>query len=398
VRLGLSQGAALSGLSLLYPYYLATIATMATIRQRQRGVWEVRAFTGRDDRGRPTQTSRTVRGSRRDAERVAAGLKVRPADHSAGRTVGDVMTAWFEHNTPTWAASSARDQASRAELVKGDQLARVPISRLTVADVERWHARLRRAGLSDSGLKNRHQALRAALTQAVRWGWLGSNPASLARLRIAKRSPRGSMTTAEVQKVLAAGAQLGSDVELALRLAALTGARRSELAGLRWDDVVDGRLRIDSSVAVLRSKGAGPVRIDAPTKTANSRTVTLDSATLALIDALEAERRPLGEWMFSVVDGPAAPDRIGYWWSRARASSGIDKAWRLHDLRHFSATQAIAGGHDVRTVAGRLGHANPAMTLRTYAHVVQTADDAVTDTLSALLDGSAEPRSKASSA
>ena len=198
------------------------------------------------------------------------------------------------------------------------------------------------------------------------------------------------MTTAEVHKVLAAAAELGADVELALRLAAVTGARRSELAGLRWDDVVDGRLRIDSSVAVLRAKGAGPVRVDAPTKTANSRTVGLDQTTLAMIDALEAERRPFGEWMFAIGDGPAAPDRIGYWWSRARAASGIDKAWRLHDLRHFSATQAIAGGHDVRTVAGRLGHANPAMTLRIYAHVVQSADNAVTDTLSAMLDGSGD--------
>ena len=40
---------------------------MATIREKQPGVWEVRVFTGRDDRGRPTQTSRTVRGGKRDA-------------------------------------------------------------------------------------------------------------------------------------------------------------------------------------------------------------------------------------------------------------------------------------------------------------------------------------------
>ena len=43
--------------------------------------------------------------------------------------------------------------------------------------------------------------------------------------------------------------------------------------------------------------------------------------------------------------------------------SGVDPKWRLHDLRHWSATVAIGQGHDVRTVAGRLGHAYPAMTL-----------------------------------
>ncbi len=45
---------------------------MATIREKRPGVWEVRAFTGRDERGRPTQVSQTVHGTKRDAQRVAA--------------------------------------------------------------------------------------------------------------------------------------------------------------------------------------------------------------------------------------------------------------------------------------------------------------------------------------
>ena len=47
-------------------------------------------------------------------------------------------------------------------------------------------------------------------------------------------------------------------------------------------------------------------------------------------------------------------------------------------------------GHDVRTVANRLGHANPAMTLRVYAHAIDIADQAVADTLGAALDQGAE--------
>src|SRR6478735_11392654 len=63
--------------------------------------------------------------------------------------------------------------------------------------------------------------------------------------------------------------------------------------------------------------------------------------------------------------------------------------WRLHDLRHWSATEAIGRGHDIRTVAGRLGHANPAMTLRTYAHALDGADAGVAATLAVALDGEA---------
>ena len=65
--------------------------------------------------------------------------------------------------------------------------------------------------------------------------------------------------------------------------------------------------------------------------------------------------------------------------------------WRLHDLRHWSATVAIGQGHDVRTVAGRLGHANPAMTLRVYAHAFAAADQAVAKGLGELLDGTEAP-------
>jgi len=57
-----------------------------------------------------------------------------------------------------------------------------------------------------------------------------------------------------------------------------------------------------------------------------------------------------------------------------------------HDLRRWTATTAITGGHDVRTVAGRLGHANAAMTLRVYAHAVAAADETLAQTLGAALE------------
>jgi len=50
---------------------------VATVRERRDGVWEVRVFTGRDAQGRPTQVSRTVRGGKRDAQRVAEAFAER---------------------------------------------------------------------------------------------------------------------------------------------------------------------------------------------------------------------------------------------------------------------------------------------------------------------------------
>jgi integrase len=129
-----------------------------------------------------------------------------------------------------------------------------------------------------------------------------------------------------------------------------------------------------------------PTLRDDPTKTANRRTVTLDATTAEALQRLKRLQQNLGPWILTVGERPVNPERIGAWWRRARDRAGVDSRWRLHDLRHWSATMSISRGHDIRTVANRLGHANPAMTLRVYAHAVESADGPVAAMLGQILD------------
>ena len=69
---------------------------------------------------------------------------------------------------------------------------------------------------------------------------------------------------------------------------------------------------------------------------------------------------------------PYNPDTLTDYYKRAAKKLGV--ATHFHGLRHFSATTAISEGVDVRTVAGRLGHADPSMTLRVYAHALEARD------------------------
>jgi integrase len=64
---------------------------------------------------------------------------------------------------------------------------------------------------------------------------------------------------------------------------------------------------------------------------------------------------------------------------------------RLHDLRHFTATQLIGAGVDVRTVAGRLGHSDPSLTLRVYIHVIEERDRAAAAILGRVLGPTGRP-------
>jgi integrase len=121
-----------------------------------------------------------------------------------------------------------------------------------VADVERWHSRLRRAGAGEASIRNRHTVLRAALTQACAWGLVTMNVAALAQLHQPRRPPRQAMSAADVAAVLVAARSIDPAAELALRLAAIGGLRRSELAALRWDDFHEDELTVDSSIVFIR--------------------------------------------------------------------------------------------------------------------------------------------------
>ena len=60
------------------------------------------------------------------------------------------------------------------------------------------------------------------------------------------------------------------------------------------------------------------------------------------------------------------PDTVAHQLRRAAVSVGVEIS--PHDLRHFAATQMVAAGIPIDSVARRLHHKDPALTLRTYAH------------------------------
>ena len=157
-------------------------------------------------------------------------------------------------------------------------------------------------------------------------------------------------------------------------LAAVTGARRGELCALRWSDVdwERGTLTFARSLTVIRREA-----IEGPTKTHQRRDIAIDDTLGAFIAERQAEQQAFAEtvgvelvkdpYLLSrSADGamPCLPDGLTHAYSRLAAKTGV--GGHFHELRHYAATTSIASGADVRTVAGRLGHADPATTLRIY--------------------------------
>jgi integrase len=258
----------------------------------------------------------------------------------------------------------------------------VRLDRLSARHLDDLYRSLLARGLSPASVRRHHAVLSAALRRAVKWDWLASNPAERASPPGTTRQGATAPSTEAVQHLVAAAQDEDSMLATAIVLAAVTGARRGELCALRWSDVDWNRrsLTIARSLTVIR-RGAS----EGPTKTHQRRDVAIDDALGAFISQRQVEQRAYAEtvgvelitdpYLLSrSADGamPCLPDGITHAYSRLAAKIGV--GGHFHELRHYAATTSIASGADVRTVAGRLGHADPATTLRIYAHAVEARD------------------------
>jgi integrase len=210
-----------------------------------------------------------------------------------------------------------------------------------------------------------------------------------------------------------------------ITLAALTGMRRGELCGLRWSDV-----EWQGSAIVVRQsiwQTSDGIGTKTP-KTHQTRRLLLGEHAMAVLGgrweraAADAEmaKVPVSPdgYLFSLdADGasPARPDSITQAFTRLcrrmedsalarlretkpnakRTDLAPGERWpyRLHDLRHYTATQLFAAGLNPKTVADRLGHADPSITLRVYTANTDAQAQEAADSLEAGLGMAALPAS-----
>jgi integrase len=183
-------------------------------------------------------------------------------------------------------------------------------------------------------------------------------------------------------------------------LVMVTGVRRAELLALRWSDVdlTAGVLTVPRNY--VRAKGRS---VEKDTKTHQMRRLALDPAAVEVL----AEHRVRYESLCREVDAdpqasaflfphrpghdrPYDPSAVTHRYARMCAELGIDS--HLHALRHYSATELLSAGVDLRTVAGRLGHAGGgATTLRVYAAWVGESDRRAAELLGGRMARPARP-------
>ena len=329
-----------------------------------------------------------MHGTKRAAQRALVELVQDASNASravARSTVAVLLREWVASASPNWAATTERQVESVVRHHLEPCLGDVVVGELTAERVDAFYGDLRRDGLSAGTVRRIHGVLHAALAQAQRWEWIWINPVAHAspptHVPNEIHPPSPADVALLIDKATAADPAFGTF----LRLAASTGARRSQLLALRWKDVDLARRRVSFTRALVEGPN-GPVL--APTKTRRAYQVSLDADSAAVLSGHRERVTVCGDgFVFSHdVDGarPWKPNWVTTTFIRLRRHAGVPHC-RLHDLRHFMATEMLAAGVAIPVVAARLSHARASTTLNVYAHAVPGGDRAAAEGISALL-------------
>jgi integrase len=376
------------------------------IEERGPSSFRVSVYAGIDPLTHGRRYLRETVSSRREAEKALTRLQRQVDEKRHPRTkitMGALLDQWMEVSNHD--ESTEERYADLLRIYLQPTFGGTPAGKIDAEVLELFYARLRRcrelcsgrarAGhvcrpLAANTVRKLHFMVRAALGLGVRWRHLGVNEAEIARPPAFERHEPDPPSAEEAAALLNEAA---SDPEwcLFLWLTMVTGTRRGEMCALRWSD-------IDLTRKVLSVTRATNGRREKDTKTHQGRRLAIDDQAVEMLRAHREQRLELctklgvellnDGFVFSLTPDGSRPLRPATATQRYRrlAERLRLRSTRLHSLRHYSATELLAAGVDIRTVAGRLGHGDGgATTLKVYAAWVAEADKRAAATMSSIV-------------
>ena len=273
--------------------------------------------------------------------------------------------------------SSAESCRSRSRLHIVPFFRQMRLDEITLPHVREFMKALLAKELSPKTVLNAMVVLKEMFKHAVQWGYLDVNPAQYAERPRAEDKEMQILTPPEIRRLLDAADE---PVRTLLLCAVLTGMRRGELLGLRWEDIDLESHRIFVRRALWRGKFVTP-------KSRRSRR-TIDMAPTLRTSLAKLPSRFQGGLVFCRTDGePINPDIFAQRdWARALRRAELRRI-RFHDLRHTYASLLIAQGAHPKYIQAQLGHASIQTTLDRYGHLMPDAHAAEARKLDRLVFG-----------
>lgn len=314
-------------------------------------------------------------------------------EHNGDVTVGELLDQWMRLKRRTLSVTAALDYQRVIDVHVPARLAATKVYKVRTHDLDVLYVDRAEHGLGNARIQRLDTIMRGAFGQAVRWQWIARNPATEASRPSVRRTEPEAPEVAEVKALIA---KADSWLVVWIRLAAHLGARRGEMAALRWSDfdLDAGRVRISRALA---DGGPGVKVVEKETKTDRIRTLSIGPKVLAEVRRYRRSQLATamaagitvapGAFVFSRDAGGVRslrPDAVTREFARLRNDLGLRHV-KLKNLRHFVFTQMIAAGVDIRTVSQRAGHERTSTTLDIYAAWVPGNDAAAAEGLDELV-------------
>ena len=347
---------------------------------RCKGSWQWVLEYGRDSTGRRLQTSKAGFPTK-----AAAQSALQQAVHTfmvdvnvSNVTVGEYLTSWLRAKyalKPTTVAL----YGALTENYLVPHLGTIRLLDLRAHHLDRMYEAISvgKSGrpLSTSTIRRVHGVLRSALNTAMKRRLIPYNPANHIELAAENHRRPRPWTAEQCQEFLSR--TVDDRLTDLYRLMIVTGMRRGETVGLRWEDVNldDECLFVIQQITDVNGRSV----VSTPKTKRGLRIVQIDRDTVRVLqrhrESQELERAAWGPaWndaglVFTREDGrPLRPEYVTRHFKDLAEQAGQPPI-RLHDLRHTSASLALAAGVDLKVVSERLGHSQLAITADLYTHV-----------------------------
>ena len=360
---------------------------MAAKVQRVGDAWYVVThFKGRRRKTSFGKGKAAKREAERNAKQVNESLSGnQPAMPARRELACDVqLRAWIEDYAITLKATTRKTNQGLIENHLIPYFGSRPLDEITERDLLRFIEDRIESGLGTKTIQNALGVLRHVYNLLESESALVRNPAKnigtlirkVANAQARETKQVESWTRQEVETLLAVAWEHEPNFAPFLATLFSTGMRRGEAMGLQWADVnfEDGFLTLRRSVG---TEG------ESTPKNGRARRVQMTPSLASELFDVLATRREQGmargwpetpKWVFCSEVGTALdPGNVRRVWDRVRRRAqplGV-RPLRIHDARHTWATLALHANKNIRWVSEQLGHADPAFTLRTYAHVLR---------------------------
>lgn len=262
-------------------------------------------------------------------------------------------------------------------------------------------------GLSPKTILEHHRLISTVLEQALKEGLVPFNVAGRATL---PKTEKKEVNYFQPEQIAEIRDCLDREVEAEpsrikwktiLHLFLITGARRGEILGLKWDRVDFDKNRIFICNNILYSPDRG-IYEDTPKTSTSTRYITLPADTMRLLRHYKLwqteERLRKGEYyqnkgfVFAQDNGePMHPDSVTDWMNKFSKRNGLPHI-NPHAFRHTMASMLYFNGVDSVSISKRLGHAQVSTTANIYAHVMEEADQRNADILTEVFLKKAQKR------